>query len=841
MTVTTKTITNISTTIIQQSEKKYNFISSLLANNNSSTSVPSIASRMDTSTTTTVAAIKKKTTNNTTSKYKLFKPWSHSQNSEYKSLEKALARFQSKDRHKVEILKTIVIPWWNLLITFLPEAAYTDRTLYFECILINEFEDLDQIGPIPQLDVNDTYMDIPLDIILTYRTALMSTLYYAIDRLNQKGVYSNVISFCARVLAICFFKIPGVGFALLQALPVNKSHIKRILKETIGDEDESMELIRTQNDKIALLFPSHLKILCYVNLRTWWHQFENAKKIWGEPPIEMNGNWIRRWQSDDSELFFSFYKHYHIVLKSYLNIPNSIAFKSMTPPFEYIIAPGYIHLASFFLLKIESLIHRNIHTITTVIQFEQPRGNLNNSGNNSSNNNSNNISPTTNTINIDATAIGMGSLPATNIGVMLEVASKRFVETMVAIVENGYFQEMCNVWIKAVVRKTNMYDIEGLLDFIDMLIVELDARDSIVMPIELSTSSSVGSSNSSNDSSTALFSSPSLTNIIDVPFYISLIQILLNNSDHTITILRTISFVYTHFPLLTSQPNHLKHLVRDILLNEQIFEHMFCHWSRNIRIYYMRLLVWRVGRIVGKIGKNNGKSFDYTTLQTRLENLKICFEFISNYSGVRKDLVNILQAKIEKNIQEIKNYNENDQIKSYTQISSSISSSSSINSYNHVNNNGKQHRRKISLKEFKALKSATNGKEISTATTIIQWMLTNNQQKSIDSVPPSSSLSLSSTTANAKQIKQSKSLMWHYSLNRHVYASKAIFEYEAVNQDYAEWCGQISNLDDNNKGNNSNNSDYNINDYNSWIEIRFPKLTVDYPKYFGNGLVNTMF
>ncbi|CAJ0632570.1 5668_t:CDS:2 [Entrophospora sp. SA101] len=280
MTVTTKTITNISTTIIQQSEKKYNFISSLLANNNSSTSVPSIASRMDTSTTTT--------------------PWSHSQNSEYKSLEKALAR-------------------WNLLITFLPEAAYTDH----------------QIGPIPQLDVNDTYMDIPLDIILTYRTALMSTLYYAIDRLNQKGVYSNVISFCARVLAICFFKIPGVGFALLQALPVNKSHIKRILKETIGDEDESMELIRTQNDKIALLFPSHLKILCYVNLRTWWHQFENAKKIWGEPPIEMNGNWIRRWQSDDSELFFSFYKHYHIVLKSYLNIPNSIAFKSMTPPFDH--------------------------------------------------------------------------------------------------------------------------------------------------------------------------------------------------------------------------------------------------------------------------------------------------------------------------------------------------------------------------------------------------------------------------------------------------------------------------------------------------------------------------
>ena len=43
-------------------------------------------------------------------------------------------------------------------------------------------------------------MEIPIDTIITYRAALMSTLHYAIDRLNQKGVYSNVISFCARVL-----------------------------------------------------------------------------------------------------------------------------------------------------------------------------------------------------------------------------------------------------------------------------------------------------------------------------------------------------------------------------------------------------------------------------------------------------------------------------------------------------------------------------------------------------------------------------------------------------------------------------------------------------------------
>nr|CAG8458159.1 13133_t:CDS:10 [Entrophospora candida] len=689
---------------------------------------------MDTSTSET-----KKKSN---TKYKLFKAWSQLQDSEYKSLGKALDKFQSKDRHKVETLKAIVIPWLKKHIT-------------------------DHIGPIPQT-ATVNYVDIPIETIFTYRAALMNTLNYAIDRLNQKGVYSNVISFCARVLAICFFKIPGVGFALLQALPVSKSHIKRMLNETIGDEDKSIEPIKKQNDETASFFPNHLKTLCYLNIRTWWQQLEDAKKSRGKPPIEMSGNWI-------------------------------LAFKSITPPLKYLTAPGYIHLATFFLLKIESLIHRNIHTITTVIQFEQPKGN-----------NSNNIP-------LDAADIGIGSLPATNIRVgsnknknnnnsnldyhsndgnsnlgnngnnvteigasvinnnndvisnsgkpkVLETASKRFVETMVAIVENGYFQEMCNVWIKAVVKKTNMYDAESvfcLLDFIDTLIVELDTRDSIIMSIEPSSPGSVSSNDSSNDSNTALFSPPNLTNIIDVSFYISLVQILLKNSDHSITILRTISFIYTHFTLLTSQSNHLKHLVKDTLLNEQIFEQMFCHWSRNIRIYYMRLLVWRVGRMAGSIKKNNKKLLNYINgdgdndddFIGENKNLQTCFEFISNYTGEMKDLQNAIKAKIEENIQGTKNYDKNNQIKSYIypQISPPIDSNK--------NPNGNQHKRKIST----------------TTTTIIQWMLKNNQQ-----------------------------------------TTKAIFEYEAVNQDYAEWCGQVT-------------------------KTKFPKLTVDYPKYFGNGLVNTMF
>jgi hypothetical protein len=39
-----------------------------------------------------------------------------------------------------------------------------------------------------------------------------------------------VITFCAKILALCFFKLPGVAFGLLHALPASRSYISRMAK-----------------------------------------------------------------------------------------------------------------------------------------------------------------------------------------------------------------------------------------------------------------------------------------------------------------------------------------------------------------------------------------------------------------------------------------------------------------------------------------------------------------------------------------------------------------------------------------------------------------------------------
>jgi hypothetical protein len=91
MTVTTKTATASTTALIsRQPDKKFKsgFLSNLLHNNGSSHSVSSVSSGTDVSK-------KKSSSTEAGSRYKLFKSWSNTQDNEYKSIEKALARYDN--------------------------------------------------------------------------------------------------------------------------------------------------------------------------------------------------------------------------------------------------------------------------------------------------------------------------------------------------------------------------------------------------------------------------------------------------------------------------------------------------------------------------------------------------------------------------------------------------------------------------------------------------------------------------------------------------------------------------------------------------------------------------
>ncbi|RUS24158.1 hypothetical protein BC938DRAFT_474020, partial [Jimgerdemannia flammicorona] len=272
---------------------------------------------------------------------------------EYKDLERALARFQTKERHRLEILRTQVITWLErnegvtavavttardaekekvaaagkiVLIKWTVDrfcymngfwrASYAERCFYFECILAimircvyrnpqdhpsspdSDLDDAQQTQTHPQ---SSTLGHRPVrqrrqsassggsdDAVGEYRAALAATMAYAVERLNQRGVYANVVGFCAKVFALCFFKIPGVAAALLHALPIGRGLHKRMHRElgsVLGDPE---------NEKcLNAAFPPHIRGMICLEPVAWVRRFERQWKDF-EPPIEMAGNWIRR-------------------------------------------------------------------------------------------------------------------------------------------------------------------------------------------------------------------------------------------------------------------------------------------------------------------------------------------------------------------------------------------------------------------------------------------------------------------------------------------------------------------------------------------------------------------
>lgn len=84
---------------------------------------------------------------------------------------------------------------------------------------------------------------------------------------------------------------------------------------------------------------------------------------------------------------------------------------------------------------------------------------------------------------------------------------------------------------------------------------------------------------------------------VDIPFILHTLDIILSRSDHTTSLLRALTFIYTHFGFLTSHAALLNLLCNQIMLDTQNFERLLLHWAKNVRHFFFRCLMWRIGRV----------------------------------------------------------------------------------------------------------------------------------------------------------------------------------------------------------------------------------------------------
>ncbi|PWN41554.1 hypothetical protein IE81DRAFT_324413 [Ceraceosorus guamensis] len=381
-------------------------------------------------------------------------------------------------------------------------------------------------------------------------------LSYAIGELNKKGVYQNTLIFSGRLLAVAFFRVTGVASKLLRALPVNRFALERVAAEANWDQNQPLEWEQYQSR-----FPESLQAFCYQDARSYLRvldaqtamtdgdtaENEDDRYLVRQPEVEveMSGNWLRRWQSDDSELFFSFCRSYHRQLAGLMSLQKAF---NKTGSRLFFGGPGYAHLATCVHQKCLSLVHRDILSVTTLSSQK-------------------NFNPGETANVLSGSTAGKPR--------HLEAANRRCTAIVVDIVRapsinNQVFGPMLGVHVKCLVKRTSLYDVQSvfcLLDWLDGVLSHIDSA-------ELHTES-----------------------LVDVSFVIEMIQMLLRDADHALALMRTIAFSYSNFAVLSSTMKNRTRFCEEILLDRRIFEKLFLSWSFTIRAYFLHLLVFRLARI----------------------------------------------------------------------------------------------------------------------------------------------------------------------------------------------------------------------------------------------------
>ena len=375
--------------------------------------------------------------------------------------------------------------------------------------------------------------------------------------MKDKGLhYFPPSPFICSTAAVAFFRVAGVASKLLRALPVNRFALERVASEAKWERN-----VPNDWQGYKQYFPSSLHDFCFQDARSYLKMLDshsnsndgNSSELEDddrylvrqpEVEVEMSGNWLRRWQSDDSELFFSFCRSYHRQLAGLLT--NAQTLEPIRTLFFG--GPGYAHLATCIHQKCLSLVHRDILSVTTLSSQK-------------------NFNPGETANVLSGSTAGKPR--------HLEAANRRCTAIVVDIVRapssnNHLFGSMLGIHVKCLIKRTSLYDVQGVFCLLDWLDGVLSHMESAEFPIE---------------------------RLVDIEFVIETVWLLLKDADHALALMRTIAFCYSNFAVLTSTSKNRIRFCEGILLNPKIFQKLFLSWSFTIRAYFLHLLVFRLARI----------------------------------------------------------------------------------------------------------------------------------------------------------------------------------------------------------------------------------------------------
>lgn len=383
---------------------------------------------------------------------------------------------------------------------------------------------------------------------------LLSQMAFAIDKMALRNAAASLVTFCGKTCAYAFCFCPGVADIMVRLWLPSHDMMKRVFHESGISRLDKLDVI---SEIVVSAFPPNLHSLKFESLASMARLLRRPGIMpLGAMNLDWYGSWVKRWSGAESDLFYVFVKHYHILISDFLpKAPTRV---------QRLCAPGMIMVHAQILVNMDATINRHTappqpeepNTTATSITFDDVLGET------------------------DASATTMPFPPAN--------ATRQMAENRVIMLLRDFlsernshiaparqmFADSFSCLLRAAATKVSIYDNNAcytLCDFLEEAFVILARYEQI--PDENH-------------------------QVLDWPFWMSVCK-LMTSSHNTATEIKLFSFLYSSWSVLVSDERRKESLCLDFLLDPEFFESRFNHWCPMVRSYYMRLLCWRIARFDG--------------------------------------------------------------------------------------------------------------------------------------------------------------------------------------------------------------------------------------------------
>ncbi|KAI9709717.1 MAG: hypothetical protein M1820_003119 [Bogoriella megaspora] len=385
----------------------------------------------------------------------------------------------------------------------------------------------------------------------TFVQNLTEQMILVVDRMCLRNASASLVSFCGKACAYAFFFCPGLADILIRLwhLPVNS--LKRVVNE--GERSKQGPAAKDLSSRIASGFPPSVQHLAFTSVNKTMRALRSPTPI----PVRVkdvnwHGYWVSRWAGKESDLFYVFAKHFHILLTDYL--PQD------TDRYERLCAPGMALVQAQMLNNLDSTIHRQ----AAQLQIEGNAG-------------ASSITFDDVFSDPDAQTPALPMLPANATRLMAEnrliMLIRDFLSERSSHIPAArhVFAESFNDVLKASARGISLYDHKACYTLCDFL------EEAIFILVRYDSMSHVDDS------------------VLDWPFWLDVFRQMVA-SQNTMTEIRLYAFFYSCWGTITSDSRRQRETCVNFLMEPSFFDGRFNHWCPMVRAYFMRLLCWRVAR-----------------------------------------------------------------------------------------------------------------------------------------------------------------------------------------------------------------------------------------------------